>query len=94
MKDDPSVLKAFYEMKSAFGQAIYEKKQEQNLTYMQLEEMCNISHNYLSDIVHGIVNVSMMSMVKISQGLHLPLSELFLRADEIIKERYDKSILK
>ena len=94
MENDLSVLKAFYEMKSAFGQAIYEKKQERNLTYMQLEEMCNISHNYLSDIVHGIVNVSMMSMVKIAQGLEMPLSELFVRADEIIKERYDKSILK
>lgn len=94
MEDDPKVLKAFQEMKYAFGEAIYEKKREKKLTYFMLEEKCNMYQQYLTRIVSGGVNVSMFTMVKLAQGLETPLSELFLRADEIIKERYDKSILK
>ncbi len=61
----------------AVGARIRSLRQRKDLTIEELAFHCAIHPNYLGDIERGRKNLSLESLAKIAEGLHIPISQIF-----------------
>jgi len=58
------------------GELIRKRRININLTQYQLAERSNVDRNYIGMLERGERNPSYLTLLKISHGLNLPLSEI------------------
>jgi transcriptional regulator with XRE-family HTH domain len=60
-----------------FGKEIEKLRIEQNLSYRQLAQRCDIDHSNISKIEKGEINITLSSILELSKGLKVHPKELF-----------------
>lgn len=60
-----------------FGQHLKQLRHSKGLSQSQLGALCNLEKTSISRIENGRVNVTLKSIVILSQGLELPTIDLF-----------------
>lgn len=78
MRNDES----FAQIRSGVGGNIKHLRMAQNLTQSTLASMVGINRPYLSRIENGSENASIDMLIKITEGLEVPLPELFKDVDQ------------
>ncbi|CAM3689457.1 helix-turn-helix domain-containing protein [Flavobacterium chungbukense] len=61
----------------AFGRQIEKFRTEQNLSYRQLAQRCDIDHSNISKIEKGEINIQLSSVLQLAKGLSISPKELF-----------------
>lgn len=59
------------------GKIIEKHRIEQNLSYRQLAQRCDIDHSNISKIEKGEVNITLSTILELSKGLKLQPKQLF-----------------
>lgn len=65
------------EARIGVGRRIKELRQRQGISQSTFADMVSISRTYLCQVEHGSRNVTISNLVKISDGLDVPLVGLF-----------------
>lgn len=52
-----------------FGKEIEKHRIEQNLSYRQLAQRCDLDHSNISKIEKGEINITLSSILELSKGL-------------------------
>ncbi|UGS22347.1 MAG: helix-turn-helix transcriptional regulator [Flavobacterium sp.] len=60
-----------------FGKIIEKHRIEQNLSYRQLAQRCDIDHSNISKIEKGEINITLNTILELSKGLKLQPNQLF-----------------
>ncbi len=60
-----------------FGKRIRSERLKQNLSQEELAELANVHRTYIGMIERGEKNISLINIEKLSQALHIKISELF-----------------
>lgn len=60
-----------------FGKIIEKHRIEQNLSYRQLAQRCDIDHSNISKIEKGEINITLSTILELSKGLKLQPKQLF-----------------
>ena len=68
-------------MQVVFGENIKRERARVGMTQDGLAAALKVSREYVSDIEHGKVNVSMTRIVEIAEALKTPIGRLFLDLD-------------
>ena len=68
------------------GQRVRNYRNQSNLSQEKLAEAAGLHPTYIGQIERGEKNVTIESIVKISDALNLPLSKLFEKLDGKVKE--------
>ncbi len=58
------------------GQVIREKREAKNLTQIQVAEKAQLDRNYIGMVERGERNPSYLSLIKIANGLDMPVFQL------------------
>ena len=66
------------------GNRIREIRKIKGLTQEELGEMANLSYKYVGELERGKVNVSLDSLVRISQALDIHIGDLFRKGEESV----------
>ena len=61
----------------AFGKQVEKFRIDQNLSYRQLAQRCDIDHSNISKIEKGEINIQLSTVLQISNGLNVQPKELF-----------------
>lgn len=69
-------------MQHVFGQNVRHQRNEAGPTQEALAEALSVSREYISDVEHGKVNVSMTRIVEIAAAVNASVASLFLGLDE------------
>lgn len=64
-----------------FGKAVKKIREEKGLTQAQLSERMDVPSTFLSDIERGVRNVSLSTLIALSEALNVKLSKIFARAE-------------
>lgn len=72
------------EEKKIFGKVIKRIRVSQGLTQEELGKRCGIHRGYISDTECGSRNVSFITMIKLSEGLNVSLSEIFSEYEKLM----------
>lgn len=67
----------------ALGEAIGQLRDEANLTLEELADKADMRFQLVSDLERGTTNPMLSTLIRISQGLEVELSELVIRSEEI-----------
>lgn len=54
-----------------FGKQIEKFRVDQNLSYRQLAQRCDIDHGNISKIEKGEINIQLSSMLQLAKGLNI-----------------------
>lgn len=54
-----------------FGKQIEKFRVDQNLSYRQLAQRCDIDHSNISKIEKGEINIQLSSMLQLAKGLNI-----------------------
>ncbi|OXA92552.1 helix-turn-helix domain-containing protein [Flavobacterium hercynium] len=54
-----------------FGKQIEKFRLDQNLSYRQLAQRCDIDHSNISKIEKGEINIQLSSMLQLAKGLNI-----------------------
>lgn len=76
---------AIHKFKDALGGMLQIERKARNLAIDELAYKCNISIQYMGDIINGNANPSLAILLKISFGLEIPLSVLIERSESIME---------
>lgn len=68
-------------MHKALGDALRELRAERNLSQEAVALEAGLNRGYYSGIERGVRNIALANMLKIADALHVPISELLLRAE-------------
>ncbi|WP_223678192.1 MULTISPECIES: helix-turn-helix domain-containing protein [Flavobacterium] len=60
-----------------FGKQVEKFRIEQNFSYRQLAQRCDIDHSNISKIEKGEINIQLSTILQLSQGLNIHPKELF-----------------
>lgn len=60
-----------------FGKEIEKQRIEQNLSYRQLAQRCDIDHSNISKIEKGEINITLSTILELCKGLKLQPKQLF-----------------
>ena len=66
-------------VKSRFGLAIKQRRQELGLSQEALAERTRLHRTYIADIERGARNLSLENIEKLANGLQLSISDLFAK---------------
>ncbi len=64
-----------------FGSVVKQKRQELGISQEELANRAELHRTYVADIERGARNPSLLSIVRICQGLGLPLGSVFQTMD-------------
>jgi transcriptional regulator with XRE-family HTH domain len=67
----------------ALGEAIAQLRDEANLTLEELADKADMRFQLVSDLERGTTNPMLSTLVRISEGLDVELSELVTRSEKI-----------
>ena len=67
------------------GATIRHYRRQQRLTQKAVAAQAGLDHKYLSEIERGRRNVSVLSLLRIAQALHLPFSHLVASLDTYVQ---------
>lgn len=67
----------------AFGKQVEKFRTEQNLSYRQLAQRCDIDHSNISKIEKGEINIQLSTILQLSNGLNINPKSLFDFEDNI-----------
>lgn len=70
----------------AFGRQVEKFRLEQELSYRQLAQRCDIDHSNISKIEKGEINIQLSTILQLSNGLKIHPKELFGFEFDIEKE--------
>lgn len=73
----------------ALGEAIGQLREEANLTLEQLADKADMRFQLVSDLERGMTNPMLTTLVRISEGLNIELSELVTRLEKIRDSQTD-----
>lgn len=65
------------EFQIAFGKQIEKLRTEQNLSYRQLAQRCDVDFSNISKIEKGEINIQLSSVLQIAKGLSVSPKQLF-----------------
>jgi transcriptional regulator with XRE-family HTH domain len=65
-------------IKTKFGIVVKELRQSKGLSQEKLAEIVELHRTYISDIERGEKNVTLLTIVKIAEGLEVNPSEIFI----------------
>ncbi len=68
-----------------FGETLRSARLEKNLNQAELAEICDMDDTYISDLERGNYMPSLFTVLKLSKGLGLSLSELGSRIDKYVE---------
>jgi len=68
-----------------FGEVLHTARMEKKLKQAELAEICGMDDTYISDLERGKYMPSLFTVLKLSKGLGLSLSELGSRIDEFVR---------
>jgi transcriptional regulator with XRE-family HTH domain len=71
----------------ALGEAIAQLRDEANLTLEELADKADMRFQLVSDLERGTTNPMLSTLVRISEGLDVELSELVTRSEKIRDSR-------
>jgi transcriptional regulator with XRE-family HTH domain len=71
----------------ALGEAIGQLRDEANLTLEELADKADMRFQLVSDLERGTTNPMLSTLVRISEGLDVELSELVTRSEKIRDSR-------
>jgi transcriptional regulator with XRE-family HTH domain len=71
----------------ALGEAIEELRDEADLTHEELADRLEMSFQRISELERGIANPTFATLVRITKGLDMELSELASRIEKIRDSR-------
>ena len=60
-----------------FGKQVEKFRTEQNLSYRQLAQRCDIDHSNISKIEKGEINIQLSTILQLSNGLNIQPRSLF-----------------
>lgn len=83
--DEHAVVVTIHRFKDVLGKVLQEERLKKRLRYIDFSERSDISVAHLQNIVGGAVNPGLETLLKIALALEVPLSELFARAEELMK---------
>lgn len=83
--DEYEVVVRIHRFKDALGKAMQEERLKKRLRFIDISERSNISVGHVQNIVGGAMNPRLETLLKIAMALEIPLSELFARAEELMK---------
>jgi transcriptional regulator with XRE-family HTH domain len=66
-------------VKSRFGFAIKQRRQEIGISQEVLAERAGLHRTYIGDIERGVRNLSLENIEKLAKALQLPISDLFAK---------------
>jgi transcriptional regulator with XRE-family HTH domain len=66
-------------VKSRFGLAIKQRRQEVGISQEVLAEWAGLHRTYIGDIERGARNLSLENIEKIAKALQIPISDLFAK---------------
>lgn len=69
-----------------FGKEIEKHRIEQNLSYRQLAQRCDLDHSNISKIEKGEINITLSSILELSKGLKVHPKEFFKFNIDLSKE--------
>ncbi|HJQ30576.1 MAG TPA: helix-turn-helix transcriptional regulator [Pyrinomonadaceae bacterium] len=64
-------------MKSRFGLAVKQRRQEIGISQEVLAERAGLHRTYIGDIERGARNLSLENIEKLANALQIPISDLF-----------------
>lgn len=67
----------------ALGEAIEELRDEANLTHEELADRLEVSFQRISELERGVANPTFATLIRITDGLDIELSELAARMERI-----------
>lgn len=67
-----------------FGEVLHTARMEKKLKQAELAEICGMDDTYISDLERGKYMPSLFTVLKLSKGLGLSLSEMSSKIDELI----------
>lgn len=70
-----SIKKADFQI--AFGKQVEKFRTEQNLSYRQLAQRCDIDYSNISKIEKGEINIQLSTILQLSNGLNIKPKSLF-----------------
>tara|TARA_R110001599_G_scaffold1889_1_gene9497 strand:- start:29661 stop:29897 length:237 start_codon:yes stop_codon:yes gene_type:complete len=73
------------QLQNIFGEVLHKARMEKNLKQAELAEICDMDDTYISDLERGKYMPSLFTVLKLSKGLGLSLSELSSRIDGYIE---------
>lgn len=65
----------------ALGEAVRIKRRDLGLSQEELGDRAELHRTYVTDIESGLRNMSLLTLIKISRALTLPLSQLIIEAE-------------
>lgn len=73
------------QLQEIFGEILHKTRMEKKLKQAELAEICGMDDTYISDLERGKYMPSLFTVLKLSKGLGLSLSELSSKIDEFVK---------
>ncbi len=73
-------------IKTIFGKAIKQIRTEQGISQEKFALQIDMDRTYYASVEAGKRNISLENIQKISNGYHIPISEIFLRMETISLE--------
>lgn len=77
-----STSKEHQKLKNLFGVAVKLRRVKLGLTQEELGLRAGLHRTYITDIERGVRNVSLGSIVRLAGALQVPVSTLFLEAEQ------------
>ena len=65
------------EFQTSFGKQLEKFRVQQNLSYRQLAQRCDLDHSVISKIEKGEVNIQIGTVLELAKGLNVQPKELF-----------------
>ena len=71
------------DIKKSFGDALKQIRSEKNISQEKFALQINMDRTYYASVEAGRRNISIENSEKISKGYHIPISEIFLLAENV-----------
>jgi ribosome-binding protein aMBF1 (putative translation factor) len=71
----------------AVGRRVAELRADRSLTQEQLAEQLSMTPGHLKQIERGLLNLTVRSLVRLADGLAVPLAELFVEPNDMAPRR-------
>lgn len=72
------------DLQARFGRSLRSARVKQNMTQLELAEAAGFTHQYVSKIEEGQINVTLDTMKKLAEVLDHEVSELLRRAERAV----------
>lgn len=69
-------------IKLKFGENVKRERTSKNLSQEKFAELVGLHRTYITEVERGLRNVSLINIVKIANGLEIPISELFQKIEK------------